>query len=584
MKRFFIFLLVLFSFSLLFSDNKSHKTPIDSRKFISDINSALVSESADTLMKTSGIYLTKLHESNTPNCFGCSLYLIKSTENASPEIQLAAADLAVKFSRDFPEPHHHYFTRLVQFSPTSIGKIFSQFVAAFKTSFYFAFSASIAFILIRNLSIAVLIFFAFFTIVMILKYTKPVIHNYKHLVGFSRFYSVSFALTFLIASWIITVYFHNIAFVMIPIVIFFNNIILRSEKVFMHIALFMFIILSALSILVENGKRGQYDQDIAYNNLLAVISPDLISEKDIDLTSHGGNMARGFLHLYNHNFSRAVFNLKKELPETNSAIKPMILNALGVALASNANHKEAATYLQEAYEITQDSKIGYNLSKVLYQDGFKEESAKLEKKLLKNYSIASLSYPDFYFADISELWHYLCYGKESIEFNQTQSIVYTGLTILFYLFVLLTKYGYFGSTKVSRCLECGRVMCSKCNSDSGNTCAVCKLMKADYTLFRHNEWELYEYQRESFFKRRSIVINFATLLLPGSGLLFLDKTFEGSLYFAVPSIISTYYLMNNSNLVIQTKGNLLMQASIISLILLFYFISIIRTLVSIRRG
>ena len=77
-------------------------------------------------------------------------------------------------------------------------------------------------------------------------------------------------------------------------------------------------------------------------------------------------MAKGFIFLYNGNFSRAAFNLKKELSSVKiPEIKTMLSNALGVTLASNGKHKEAIPYLREAYENSGDPKIGYNLSKVL---------------------------------------------------------------------------------------------------------------------------------------------------------------------------------------------------------------------------
>ena len=336
---------------------------------------------------------------------------------------------------------------------------------------------------------------------------------------------------------------------------------------------------------IKKSKPSLYNQDIAYNHLLAVISPDLLPEENIDLSQPGAYMAKGFIFLYNGNFSRAAFNLKKELSSVKiPEIKTMLSNALGVTLASNGKHKEAIPYLREAYENSGDPKIGYNLSKVLDETGFKEESTKLEKQLIYSASPESFSYPSLYIPDTSEIWRYLCYENDaSSNINKVNSAVYIIMALFFYIFIILLKYTYLGSFKLSRCLECGNIMCSKCNVGGNDVCAVCKLMKADYTLFKRGEREIYEARRENFFRRRSIIMNILTFTIPGGGLLFIDKTFEGALYLAVPLTITLVYFMNTMGLVVDKSDSLLMKIIIISADLFIYCVSVIRALFAVRR-
>ena len=137
MKKIPLILLLLFlCFPLL--PETLHINTFNSSDFVSDINSALISESPEILVKAATPYLSKMHEMNIPNCFGCSLYLIKSTENTEPAMQLAAADLAVKFSKDLPEIHHHYLVRLFHFAPTRPDKIVAHFFKAVDRSLRFA--------------------------------------------------------------------------------------------------------------------------------------------------------------------------------------------------------------------------------------------------------------------------------------------------------------------------------------------------------------------------------------------------------------------------------------------------------------
>jgi len=583
-KIFFIFLFFLFLFSL--SAETLHIDAFSNKDFVSDINSALISESPEILVKAASPYLSKIHELNIPNCFGCSLYLIKMTENADPAMQLAAADLAVKFSDDLPEIHHHYLVRLFHFAPGRPDKIISHFFKTADRSLRFAFADSVIYLFIGKLSAICLIFFIIFIAVMFLKYTGLVVHKYRHIAGFSKFYGVGILVTFFVSMWLVGVNFNNMVFLLIPFLLFFGDLGTRSEKAALHITILIFILTSAVSMTAEKNKTSLYNQDIAYNHLLAVISPDMLPEENIDLSQPGAYMAKGFIFLYNGNFSRAAFNLKKELSSVKiPEIKTMLSNALGVALASNGNHKEALHYLKEAYESSGNPKIGYNLSKVLDETGFKEESAGLEKKLIYSASSESFNYPSLYFSNASEIWRYLCYENDaSSNRNKINSIVYIISAFLFYLFIVLLKYSYLGSFKLSRCLECGNIMCSKCNVGGNDVCAVCKLMKADYTLFKRGEREIYEARRENFFRRRSIIMNILTFTIPGGGLLFIDKTLEGAVCLAVPLTVTLVYFMNTMGLVVDKADGLMMKIIIISVDLFVYCISVIRALFSVRRS
>ena len=146
---------------------------------------------------------------------------------------------------------------------------------------------------------------------MFLKYTGPVIHKYKHLVGFSKFYAIGFTLTFFLSVWLVSDNFNNMIYILIPFLLFFGDLGTKAEKATLYITVVIFAFTSAASMAAEKSKVSLYNQDTAYTHLLSVISPDLTSEDNIDLSQPGGYMAKGFLFLYNGNFIRAAFNLKK---------------------------------------------------------------------------------------------------------------------------------------------------------------------------------------------------------------------------------------------------------------------------------
>lgn len=578
-----IFLFFFFLFSL--SAETLHLDGFKNSDFVSDINSAVVSGSPEILVKAATPYLTKMKTSNIPNCFGCSLHLIEATAKASPEVQLAAADLAVKFSDDLPEVHHHYLTRLFHFAPTRPDKIVIHFFKAADRSLRSAFADSVIFLFIGKLSAICLIFFVVFVLIMLFKYTGLVVHRYKHLVGFSKFYAIGLGITFFVSVWLVSDNFNNMIYILIPFLLFFGEIGTRREKITLYIAVISFLATSSLSMAAEKRKPGQYDQDVAYNHLLAVISPDLLPEENIDVSQPGAYMAKGFIFLYNGNFSRAAFNLKKELSTAEMPeIRIMLSNALGIALSSNGNPKAAVPYLRDAYERTNDPKIGYNLAKVMYESDLHDESAKLEKSLIYSASSDTFSYPHLYFSDASKIWKYLCYGKDAGNNRNTiNSILYIAMALAFYIFVIIIRRLYLGSLKLSRCLECGNIMCSKCNAGGNDVCAVCKLMKADASLFKRGEQEIYETRRDNFFRRRSIIMNILTFAVPGGGLIFIDKTLEGATYLAVPLTITLVYFMNTMGLVVDKTDAFLIKTAIISIDLFIYCLSVIRALFAVRR-
>lgn len=586
MKKILSFFIFLFTFSFVISAETLHTSYIDKNEFIADINTALISESPEILIKAVTPYLTKMREANIPNCFSCSLHLIKITEKADAETQLAAADLAVKFSNDFPEIHHHYFVRILRFAPWHITKVSDQLIATIKASLRFIFKDSVVFLFVKSMATICIIFFILFIAVMSMKYPAIIAHKYKHLVGFSRFYGIAFMVAFLAAAGIVSENFPNIVFVLIPLLIFFGDLGTRSEKIVLHTAVFLFVFATAFAMLSEKDKTSPYNQDVAFEHLSALISPDMLSEDNINMEQPGAYMAKGFLFLYNHNFSRAAFNLKKELDTVEvPEIKLMLSNALGIALASNGKQKEAIPYLREVYNATQDKRIGYNLAKILYEDGFTRESAELENSILSSASSEVFSYPYLYFSDFSDIWEYLCCGNSGYGLrNKIHCLLYVIMSLLFYAFIILIKYTYLNSLKISRCPECGSILCSKCSAGGNDICAVCKLMKADYTLFKRGEREIYENNRENFFRRRSLFMNILTFSLPGGGLIFVDRVVEGSLYLLIPLIVTLIYFFNTMGLVVDTTEGAMIKITIILADLLFYFLSVIRALFAARRN
>lgn len=574
---FFIFLFI--SIQQIYAESPKHSF-IEGKRFVKDVKDALISGEESLLLEKTAMYLKEKEISHVPNCFECSLFLIQSTLDASSGVQLVAADLAVKFSPDLPEARLHFISRLIKFAPFKTARILSETKEMVKSFINFPPRDAFFYSVLSTILHICLTFIFIYFIIIGLKYPSLIAHRYMHLAGHSKFYAVTLLFVIGLSSWILVQNEHNLFFVIMTFLVFLTGVSVLREKIILYVVFITALLAHGGIILTGASEDPSIDRKTSMNNLYAIYSPSSSDIGKIDLSAPGGQMAKGFIHFYKDEHEKAVFHLQKELNTiSDGKIKTALYNILGLSLAALGNYKEAVTSLKTAYDGSGNIHIGYNLAKTMYEGGMTEDGTNFEKKLLETAGAVTLSYPHVEYPGMFRVWRYFSSGRTGDRFeNWVRFVLFVLSALFFYMLLLLVRMNYLKGISLTRCPECGIVMCSRCNAGGQDVCVVCKLMKADPAVFVKGELEKYESRRNRFFARHSIYTSIFNFICPGGGLIFSNRILEGSAYLFVTVFLSMLIINRNTGLVfnINTGDSGTMLFILTGLTGLTYLISIVR--------
>ncbi len=577
--RYIIPVLILFYGAVLRPSEKNAEY-IDRQFFIQSMSEVLLQDKPELLAVKAAPFLKDKEISGIPNCFPCSLYLIRTTFKADPQTQLVAADLAVKFSPDLPEAHIHYLSRLIKYTPARFDRISNEFSATAVSFFKFPPRDAFFYSILDGVIKGCLILLFLFITVLLFKYIRLAHHKYMHLTGYSKFYAVMLAPALGVSAWILWQDQLNYTLVLLTAIMFFSGFSLIREKIILY-SLFLIVIAAQSGIILTGANEdASVDRMTALNHLNAIYSPASADIKKIDTDMPGGSMAKGYLFYYSGNHKRAVFHFKKELSAINEGeIKASIENATGLSYAAMGDYKEAIEYLKSSYDHSRKIGTGYNLAKVLYEGGMTEEGSALERNILERADSVTLNYAGLDLPPMNKVWRFVTSGKTSTKFeNSVRFIIFILTNLFFFIFLTLIRINYLRSLKLTKCLECGDVICSKCNGGGEQVCAVCRLMKAAPDMFKEGEKAVYENKRELHFARESVTGMIINFLVPGGGLMFANRILEGFLYLLIIVTVSVQLTQNEMGLMYNMNTGSSETIRIIAIVVsvIFYLISIIR--------
>ncbi len=536
MKKTFLIVVLLVAVNFILTQDvaASVKTEsfFDREGFVKSVNEAYLLDH-NALPEKVAPFLKVFRAKGIPNCFECSLYLIRTSLEKTGPMQLVAADLAVKLSPDLPEAHLHYFLRLIKFSPQSMRRISKAFSDTLVTFYNFPPRNAFFYSILNRISKSCIIFLIVLFIILFFKYPSAVAHRYMHLVGFSRFYAATLLVVMTVSSVVLILNQLSWLIVLLTFTIFFSGVSVVREKIILNTVFFICVAAEAAIILTGAEHPMIVDKEVAMSNLKGIYSPSSTLFENTDINAPGGSMARGVMFYYAGNYNRAAFYLKRELNTvSDKKIKASLDNFLGLSFARQGNLKEASEHLRRSYEETGNFNIGYNLSRVLYEGGRAGDAASLERHILENAGTISLRFPYHYYPEMYRTWRYVTTGKtgESLEI-WIKFFLFCFAIILLYMVLLVVRFNYLRKIRLHKCLECGSIICSSCNPGANTTvCVVCRLIKAKPDLFKRGETEIYESKRNGYFARYSLFTTIFTFIAPGGGLIFSDRILEGSVY------------------------------------------------------
>lgn len=570
------FLVTFFLFALSGQTNKE----FDKELFVEEVSEAVLGGESSDLVEAVSLSLKEMERTSAGNCFECSLYLINSTKPGSPELQLVAADLAVKFSPDLPEARLHLISRLIRYAPFKVGRIASETVEMSKTFFRFPPRNAFFYSILNIISKICIIFIVVYMMIIFLKYPSLIVHRFFHLAGSSKFYAFTLFAVIIASSVILFKSAPNRVLVILTFAVFFSGVALMREKFILYAVFIMLVLAQGGIILTAEKRNTEIDRSKALNHLLGVYSPWSADFDEADITVPGGSMAKAYMSYSQGNYSRSAYYVRKELQKVKEKdIMISLENLAGIALAADGEYKEAAVFLKKAYSESENIHIGYNLAKVLYEGGVTDEATRFEKELLATAGSTTLSYPYILRPPMNLFWKYASGGNTSGSFKtRTRFFLFSLSMLFFYIILLLIRMNYLKGLVLTRCLECGTVMCSRCNAGGQHVCAVCKLMKANPDVFVKGEKTKYEQKRESFFARHSFYTTLFNFILPGGGLLFLNRIMEGSTYLFMTILFATLFIYRESGLVfnIATGGFNILPPFLIAFTAVIYLVSLLR--------
>ncbi|HNW83146.1 MAG TPA: tetratricopeptide repeat protein [bacterium] len=577
--RYFFFVLILFQ-GLSLSAEKKPENYIDRLFFIQSVSDVFLQDKPDMLAVKAAPFLKDKETDGIPDCFPCSLYLIRATFSANADTQLVAADLAVKFSPDLPEAHIHYLSRLLKFTPFSFDRISKELCASAISFFNFPSRDAFFYSILNGLIKGCVIFLMFFIIILFFKYFRMAHHKYMHLTGHSGFYALVLLPAIGVSGWIMIHDPLNYTLALLVLIMFFSSFSLIREKIILY-ALFLIIIAAQSGIILTGAnEEASIDTLTAVNHLNAVYSPVSAQMKQIDPDLPGGSMAKGYMFYYKGNYKRAVFHFKKELSTISEGeIKASLENAIGLSYAAMGDYKEAIQSLKNSFNSSRKTGTGYNLSKVLYEGGMTEEGSSLERSILERAEGNTLTYAGLDLPPMHKIWRFMTSGKTNTRFeNFVRFFIFILGNLFFFILLTLIRINYLKNLKLTRCYECGSVICSKCNGGAGEqVCAVCKLMKAAPDVFKEGEKAVYENKREKYFAKESISGMIMNFLIPGGGLIYYNRVLEGFFYLFTTITVFIQLTQNEMGLMYLNTGSsetIKIIAIIIATIL--YLVSIIR--------
>jgi|GEM_PF-948993 len=559
---------------------------IDREIFVEDVNEALLHEENGYIFEKIAPFLKEQRSIGSPNCFECSLFLIKVSLKASGDKQLIYADLATKISPDLPEAHLHYLSRLIRFTPYKLKNISREIKLTVTTFFNFPPRDAFFYSLLKHFSLGCLIFILVYFFILSIKYWALIIHRYQHLVGHSLFYGFSLIFVISVGAWILVSSGTSWLLVLLTFLVFISGSVLMREKVVLY-GVFLFLMFSEGCIILTSANMdAEIDNRTAINHLNAIYSPSSSNLNRIDSTNPGGSLAKGYLFYYLGNYKRAVFHFKKALSNIKQGeIRTSIENVVGLSFAKLGNYGKASAYLKKAYEYDGDARIGYNFSKILYEGGMTERATVLETALLEKGEATTYVFPYYKLPPMYKVWRFVSSGSTEDRFeNWIRFVVFILGNLFFYILLLLIRINYLKGLTLARCMECGKVMCSKCNAGGKHVCAICRLMKAGPEIFKKGEREKYIKYRERYFARHSIIATIFNILIPGGGLIFVNHITEGSFYLFTTIFISTQFFMGNTGLIynIRVGNSSIALFFAFAAVMIVYLISIVRGFLAVR--
>jgi len=506
--------------------------------FKKQVQETLADEGEETLIRTLTTLHGKFRTLNYPNCFECSLWLIRHTQDVAPAKRLVLAEYAARFSPDLPEAHLHRFATVLAERPGDIA-----FLGA---SLWRWISVSLAGPQRDACIAAVLRFVLFFSAAlfgaivaaMLFKYGGAIAHLYSHVSVFSLSHkvlgvAVGSALLLLVLKGAVGVE------VIFFLWFFFCYRIARYREIVALVLLCLFYLAAdigttMLAVTAPDLRGGKWE---IYR---AVYDPPFTEKVAMDTRDPASLFAAGMQAFYERDWERSDRTLAlygKGLRDR--AQLALIANMRGIIANEQGKRQAARTFFLEAVKHDEKPAYLFNLSRALYAEGNIKEAEEVE---MRSIALGGKGRYDFPVVVLPRPYDF---ARESSGVTPPQGFFHDPLarrvTALIMILIITAIMWWIGGAreKVSCCVECGSIICEECSGNDEEVCLTCRALKAGKKILSVSDVKKHTERRERWATRRRLLSIVLSLLLPGMGLIYNDDVVEG-LFFLASSLILVF--------------------------------------------
>ncbi|MCK5808901.1 hypothetical protein KAH37_07960 [bacterium] len=578
MKRIFFLLLLLFFAAKLSADAP---VPQELRSSFKNLVDEAKVEPNDTFLISSlALFSTDMHKAHIPNCLSCSLYLLGAFKKDSLDRQLIASRYAIIISPDLPDGYFARFYNYFLYSPLSLSKHFSNLHVAFTVFSRSPASLSVYEYFTKALLNISLLILGIFSVILLIKHHKQSFHTVQHITGFSLFYLTMVVILFSVVLYHMIQSNGIILFLLMPLVALEMIVVSRKEWILLLILFFMATTLFISHSLLKQYHANKYDQKIA-QGLINLYDPLFEKERGaLDGDEPHELYLKGMHFFYKGSIAQSLYYLKQALKlKQHKSVTISIHNTIGILEFQQQHIDQAIDATRKAWNASHDAGIGLNLVRLLFEADQAQEAAHLEQQIVTR---TTFLFPKIYLPSSKAMLVLLSAKKGHSQFFYHKPIMFGFSIILIMLVLFFLKKSFVTNITITRCQECGSLICSECSHGSRDidVCAACQTIKQHRALISTADLKKHVHKQEIFAKKRTILELIAMMMVPGSGLILRDNVIEGLLYLSA-SILFISFGINFDNTIMLFSSTFSDSASLIiffGIALAFFLLSLIRTI------
>ena len=470
----------------------------------------------------------KFRTLNYPNCFECSLWLIQQSADTTSTKQLILAEYAARFSPDLPETHLNRFNAVLLNRPGDIGLMVSSIskyaITALRTPVRDAFIGALC-------HLAMLFAAALFIVMMLVmsvKYGRSLAHLYSHVGSFSLFHMVIGVVVMLAA---VVLAFKRVIGLEIFFIlwIFFCYRIMRYRELAALILLLGAYLAAGiwLDLIAHTSPRGESDAVALFQ---AVYDPPFAEKVTVD-GNPAALFARGMQALYTGRPERADSLFESYAKQVSDHRRDALIDNLrGICAYQRGERDKARDLYSAALKKDERPEYLFNLSRALYSEGAIKEAEQLEMRAIAIAGRSNFDYPVIFLPRPYDFY------REAAAITLPSGLMddpllrrAAGVLLLLLVATFLWSLGA-ARIAISRCIECGDIICEECGGTDDEVCLTCRVIKAGKNLVGFEEQRAHAQRREQWSAQRRTLSVAAAVLTPGAGLIYNDRIIEGLFY------------------------------------------------------